>query len=279
MKTYRKLFYLVCSMVLIFAIASLCGCGPSRKYWKMKEEGYYPTAKDFPSTRWVCREADMYFDMLEYDEDYWVGEYTVADKTYRVIARTEFSTLDFQFISSTNVSTSKYSDDSGSAFVNCETVDFGKIITDYVYEDGIITCEIKNDSSDVWNYKGNTITFEKEKKIAQEKNERWYCQEIDMYLESYNDIDGYYKGVMTIDNKKCGIQAFEIGNDNYYMFSLENGVINNLREGTSSALVCMFFEYEDGKIIGKITDKHISNSETYHYWTYKGTTLTFTRER
>ena len=57
----------------------------------------------------------------------------------------------------------------------------------------------------------------------------------------------------------------------------ENGKINNLRNGTVSPLIHMYFKYDSDKLIAKISDEYILNVEAYPYWKYEGTTITFTK--
>ena len=271
----NKVFRLFTIAVSTLFALSLCCCGPSREYFRLKEQGKYPETEDFPDTTWECQEVDMTLDMLDSGEDYRVGEYVFDNMAYRVVAEIEYSSLDFYFYSSTDVAESEYLSEDGSPFISCEPVECGVVTTEYIYEDNTIVCSFVNVDSEIWTYNGEKLTFKKTGKIAKKPESRWYCEEIDMYLESFSDAKKYYKGKISIEGKECYIHAFEIGNDNYYAFSIENGVINNLKERTSGPLVCMFLEFKDGKIIGKITDDHLLDENLFAYWTYQGTILTF----
>jgi hypothetical protein len=124
-----------------------------------------------------------------------------------------------------------------------------------------------------------TLTFEKEKAIAQAPDTRWRCEEVDMYINSFSDAEDYYKGEIVIDGQKYDIRAFEVGNDNYYKITIENGRINNLKTGTTSPFVDMVFQYDGERIIAQITDDHINwMYDEYKYLGYEGTTLTFIEE-
>lgn len=256
----------------------LCGCGPSLDYLQKKEQGLYPDTSNFPNTKWECREIDMFFCILDYEEPYIIGEYTVNDICYRVVGSIEFGRLDFDIYSSTQVSLSKYSlDNSGEFFVHCERVPSGHIYTSYLYENGTILCSLINYQSAEGENIPSTLTFDQTALIAQDADARWYAEELDMYIESFRDVDGYYKGEIGIDGKKLFIHAFEIGNSNYFMFTIENGTINNLRAGTTSSLIYMYFEKNDNKIVAKITDSYVLNHVAFPNWRYDGVAITFSR--
>ena len=257
-------------ILAIMICALLCGCVPSQDYLVKKEQGIYPDAGDFPDTKWQCREADIYFYMLDYSENYIVGEYNSEGKSYRVVGSFDFDQMDLYLYSSTEVSPSDH-----EGFVRCERASFGHIYTRYSCENQTIVCDV-TDSSVGGNEQiiPDTLTFDKVGNIAENSAERWYSEELDMYIESFDDAPGYYKGKITIDGIENYVHAFEIGNENYYMFSIENGKINNLKSGTSSPFVCMRFEFVDGQIIATVSDEVVSRPYEFE-WTYENTTITF----
>ncbi len=273
-----KLVYKMTAMILftISCMLNLFSCVVSNKYLKMKEAGYYPDASDFPDTKWVCREVDMYFYMFDYGESTMLGEYTVDDKKYRVDIEIHYADMSFDFYSRTNVSMSTSKNESFSEPVICEREEAGFLATEYIYENDIITCKIRNTDQNIWNYKGDTITFEKAGAISTNPISKWYCEALDMYLIKYDDI--YYKGEVIVDNIINYVHAIEIGNSKYYQLSIENGKINNLKEQTVSPLVNMFFEQGENKIIATVTEECTNNRLTYEYWKTDETTFEFVEQ-
>lgn len=264
---------LLCLCMLLFH-----GCGPSPSYLKGKEQGLYPDTGDFPNTKWVCREIDLCFYMLDYAEDYMIGSYIVSGKSYRVVGIFAYDRLNFEIYSTTQIAPSELvSSEDGEPFVHCERISCGSILTNYLYENGIIRCSLRNYQSVEGESIPSTLTFEKTETIAQNCTERWYAQELDMYLDSFSDVDGYFRGEIIIDDQKCYVHAFEIGNNNFFMLSIENGKINNLLSQTSSSLVCMWFEMCEDKIIAKISDDFVLHPEIYPYWNYNGADITFSK--
>ena len=265
---------LVISLVLnLFSCAKIC---KTNKYFKLKEAGYYPDTSDFPDTKWVCREVDMYFYMFDYGESTIIGEYTVGDKNYRVDIEIHNADMFFGFYSRTNVSMSSSKNESFSEPVICEREEAGFLATEYIYENDIITCKIRNTDQSIWNYKGDTITFEKAGAISINPISKWYCEALDMYLIKYDDV--YYKGEIVVDNIINYVHAIEIGNSKYYQLSIENGKINNLKEKTVSPFVNMFFEQGENKIIATVTEECTNNRLTYEYWKTDEITFEFVEQ-
>lgn len=272
-KISASLLLIISCVLNLFSCATMC---KTNKYFKLKEAGYYPDASDFPDTKWVCREVDMYFYMFGYGESTMIGEYTVGDKNYRVDIEIHNADMSFDFYSHTNVSGSSLKNDNFSEPVNCEREEAGFLVTEYIYENDIITCKIRNTDQDIWNYEGDTITFEKAGEIAVKPISRWYCEELDMYLIKYDDI--YYKGEIIVDNIINYVHAIEIGNSKYYQLSIENGKINNMKEQTVSPFVNMFFEQGENKIIATVTEECITNRLPYPYWKTDETTFEFVEQ-
>ena len=277
-----KLKLLISTCVLLCICMLLNSCffmpmGPSLEFQRKKAQGFYPDTADFPNTKWVCREINMYFYMLDYEEGTMVGEYTYNGKSYRVLAGFAFSALDFNLISSTKVSESEYKvRDTQTPLISCESDFCGNINTEYIYENGTIVCSVRNYRAVDGECIPNTLTFDKVESIAQQPETRWYCEELDMYIDSFYDAKGYYRGSITIDGKQLFVHAYEIGNSSYFEFMVENGVLNNLRAGTTTYLIYMYLEVSEDQIVAKITDDMANHPQKYNdYWTYQGSTLTF----
>ena len=266
----------IIALLLLFCTHILNSCGPSLEFQRKKAQGFYPDASDFPDTKWVCREIDMYFYMLDYEGSTMVGEYTYNGNSYRVMAGFEFSALDFNLISSTKVSESEYKvGDSQTPLISCESDFCGNINTEYIYENGTIICSVRNYRTVDGESIPSTLTFDKVGTIAQQPKTRWYCEEIDMYIDSFYDAESYYRGEITITGKQLFLHAYEIGNSSYFEFMIENGVLDNFREGTTTCLVYMYLEVSEDRIVAKISDEYITNPVAFPYWKYNNAVITF----
>ena len=270
-----KVQFPIC-ILLCLSMILLCGCVPSREYLEKKAQGLYPDTSDFPDTEWKCREVDLCFYMLDYEENNMVGTYTVNGETYRAVGSFEFSQLSFDIYSTASVSVSEQDGDTeNGALIHYEANQCGFINTEYLYENGVIVCTVINSEAVSGEQIPETLTFENTGKIAQKVNTRWYAEELDMYLDAFSDAQDYYKGEMVMDGQRIPVIAYEIGNNQYFRFSIENGTINNNRPGTTSPFVCMYFEYGTDTITARLSDEVIRHPKEYPYWTYEGTTITF----
>ena len=271
-----KRIYKLLTLILLYALMlNLVSCvrfgGPSRKYLKMKEEGYYPDSRDFPDTLWKCRELDMYFYMFDYS-NLIIGEYTFEEIKYRTVIEIFYSDMSFTFYSETDAEESPSNNGAVTPIRN----EAGFLVTEYIYENDLITCKIRNSDEKIWNYGGDKITFEKIGTLSKEPTSVFYCEALGMSIEKYCDF--YFKGKISIDNTDYFIHGMEIGNSNYYAFYIENGRINNLKDHTDSLFVDMLFKYENDKIIARITDDCIDNKLSYPYWTSDKTTFVFVKK-
>lgn len=269
MKTKRNSLRLLNFIIVLLLILPLSGCVPSLKYQIMENFGYYPNQYEFPNTKWECREIDMHFCVLDYGENTLIGEYCNDGKTYRVVGSFWFGTLDFGFYDSSSEDKTKAS----RPFDSEKTV--AAVYMDYIYKDGVIQCTVggwQNFDSEV-----KTLTFEMAGEIGQEPEYRWRCDELDIYMDSFSDIDSYFKGKAVINGKTCGIQAFKITNDGYYRFTVKNEDLEDNLRGTSN-LVNMYLDVQEDVIIAKVADDYLSDPQKYEYWNCDITTLTFKRE-
>ena len=255
-------------LLLLICVCALSGCGLSSKFLREKELGLYPTSVDFPYTKWVCQEIDLFFYTLGYGENYLIGSYEVNDVSYRVVANFEVDELNFKFYFSTDICPSKHS----SIMVNCSCLSSGFIYTKYSYDrdEKTITCLLESYDAVAEESIPDVLTFKNDGLVAQSPTQCWYAQEIDMYLYSYEDIDCYYRGEIVIGEEKCNIHALEIGNSNYFMLSIENGIVNNLKSKTTSQLIRMHFEILDDQIVARVSDEYLSNPQMFPYWVYDG---------
>lgn len=224
-------------LVLFSLVLSLCACFRSLRIRKKQEER--PLNK-FPDTTWVCRELDLKVDMIADCGIY--GTYTTNEKEYRVLL--DFwgpSEMVFNFYLSTENSVSEYD----PSLVHCSRVKAGKIDTDYFYDkdSGLIVCSVRSHTL------GNepipeTLTFEQVGPFSPSPSIRWVAEELDLYLDSFSDAKGYFKGEIAIDGKRRKVQAIEIGNDKYYKLWI------------GRVLAYLMFEISEDQIIATVTDEY-----------------------
>lgn len=265
-------------LAVICICLTLVSCRPSPRFLRDKALGKYPTTADFPNTKWVCKEIDLYFYMFDCSESYMIGEYTVNNVQYRVVGTFDWGALNFDIYSDTVVSESTLSDkDNMDGLVNCKRTEAGFIYTEYLYENEIINCTIRNCQAVLGETIPDKLTFEKSGTVAQSPVERWYSEELDMYLESFDDVSGYFSGEIDVGGSKCLVHALEVGNNNYFMLTIENGVINTFKPRTTGPFVWMYFEHMEDSIIAKVSDEVITNSVAYPYWTYGTESVVFTK--
>ena len=186
-----------------------------------------------------------------------------------------YGELNFEIYCSTIVTSSEYMDKNGTSFVECEQVSAGFIYTDYQLKEGSLVCSVRNYDIVTRESIPKTLTFDKVGSIAQQPSARWYAQELDMYFDTFSDIEGYVRGETVYDGKKCFVHAWEVGNDNLYNVFIENGIFNNFKSKTTSPFINMYLEVEDGKIMARISEEAVTNQQVFHYWNYDGAILTF----
>lgn len=256
--------------LLLFCLVLATSCVPNANFLSQQEQGMYPTTADFPNTKWMCRELDMVLNVFELTE-YMVGTYKVNSESYRAVVSFEFDQIQIDFYSSTEVSKLENS----NSMVHCKPILCGHIYGTYFFdkETKTIVCSISNSMSVNSETIPQELTFEKVGVIQLEQEYRWHAQELDMYLDSFHGVDGYYSGEIMLEGEKIYINALEIGNDNYYSLSMENGALNKLNPGTTSPLIYMYFQIENDKITAIVCDRY--SAEAFPYWKCENTIITF----
>ncbi|MBO5418405.1 MAG: hypothetical protein J6A50_07400 [Clostridia bacterium] len=259
--TLRVIFSAMVSLLCVLLV--FCSCVPSQKFRKEKKQGVLPDTSDFPDTKWTCGEVDMCFYMYDKEESLITGNYRVGDNDYRLVGGFEFSSLSFDIYSEEQV----FPTDDPCGYVT----------TEYVYENGKLICStVSFEGADGEDFP-KTLTFEKSEMELKE-NDCWKAEGLAMSLTSFEDVDGYFKGEITIDGKVCFVQAIETGCDNYYRFFVENGEINNLRANTTSPLIDMVFEViDDNTVVARVAESFNNSPEAFPYWTFAETSITFRR--
>ena len=242
---------LICSMLLLFT-----GCFRiSRKYLKMKEQGLLPTNEDFPNSRWDCQELDMSFCMLEYGSYNFMGTYKINDTTYPLwglFHQYGCDSMSFRAYTEQNALTLP------DGLLNFQEETLFGFIGDYRYRDGKITLSNISYHEDIKLTPDfpETLTFVQNGNIAQQQYERWYAKEIDLYMDSFTDVENVYKGVLTMNGKPYKFDAFAYTMDGTYYFSFSDSIrldfrmhivpdkSNDTLIGTLGALSCTeFLEY------------------------------------
>lgn len=263
----------VICVLLLLSFVLFAGCVPDAGFFERQEKGLYPTPADFPNTKWICRELNMSLYMFEREKSM-IGTYVEGSQSYRVLATFEFDELNISFYSSTDVSVSE----NESSMVHCEPVLSGHVYSNYYFDKdrGKLVCSVRDRAS----VNGETIpaelTFEKAGALALRPNVRWYAQELDMYLDSFSDVEGYYAGEMTLEGVKHRIDALEVGNNHYYAISIENGKSNHLKSGTTSPLIYLHFnKVENDRITAIVCDNYLSKPEAFPDWPSQISTITF----
>lgn len=271
-KRFVRIWLLVLLTVLM--LINHCSCGPSLEVQYLMDQGKLPDSKDFPNTKWVCRELDMYFYMLDYGENSMIGEYTANGVKYRIIGSTFFNDLDIRIIASTDIAESDtISEVDGTSFIstNIRTNTFARIETNYIYENGTINCSVRGsdlpDDMDI----PKTLTFENRGEIAQQPSVRWQAEELPMYINFFNDADGYLKGEIEINGKNTLIYGFESGNCNYYKFYVKDG-------NYFSPLANMHLEFLQSTIVAKVDVITVSDNISFKRWQEKRATITFRQD-
>lgn len=256
----------ILSVLLIFLILSLTACKPSENVVNdpLEDEGNHIDTSEFSLIKWVCNEADLYFYTLDFGATQIIGEYNRNGEKLRVVGMfSHMGVLDFGLYSKNG---------DVNEGINLPSA-LGYIYTEHTYENEIITCRVN--AVEGIDLDEETLTFEKQS-VAKTVKAEWKCDEIDMTMRSFNEVEGYYVGEIVIDEKKCNFMAFEVKNG-HYRFHVENGVLNNLTDGTEP-LIDMTLTEKDGKLVGSLSQFTISDSINFPYWDFENTTINFTKQ-
>ena len=252
---------------VILAVWTMNSCYVSCSFRRGKEQGLYPDTTDFPNTKWKCEEFEICLWILDYGESTVIGTYQDQGTSYRLIANFSFYApeMTFTLYTTTSEAESIYRDSSGVAYTHCERQLFGSVQTNYVYREGALVCTVVG--SDLAQFRGaQKLTFRQESNYQLTVRERYRCPELNLEMESYEEMDGYYKGTIEINGLKCPVQFFEIGNGNYYAVSIENGFTNQLAENTCSELIRVTLTLQDDGLLAKVTDDFLLTPLLFPEW-------------
>ena len=261
---HKALFCVILAMCLLF----LAGCVPSKKYFSMKDAGILPTSKDFPNTKWVCQEMDMYFYMMEYGG--LIGEYTIDGTTFSIIGNFKFARI--VFTAYTDVSTLP----TNNGFLADSQIIVNSFGADYAYQDGVIHCTSIDYQMPENATLPTTLTFVPEGRIAQAVEARWYAQEIDMYMDSFTDAEHYFIGVLTESGIEYAFKAFKKTQGDTYNFCFYNAPDQSTDYLYGDLFVEMRLVYDQDQdvMIGTLYEPSFSQ---HSFADYDGPTITFTK--
>ncbi|MBR4336318.1 MAG: hypothetical protein IKP74_07685 [Clostridia bacterium] len=270
---FRMIRITAALLLLVCLCGTFCGC---ISFWKNQiaiKQGKYPKTSDFPNTRWAFRELDLKVDMIEH-VDTMYGTYSVNGKEYRAEGffynHGTGGQLDFVFYESTEKTVSEHDAD----LVHCERIRAGYLDLYYSYdkETNLINCTLQRSQPVDGETIPEKLTLEQTGTFSPTPDTRWFAEELDLYLDSYSDVQGYFCGEMSIDGKKYVVHAIETGNGDYYVL-YRNG----------SYMVNLIFKKTDDRIVATVTDDRMDEIESYKpsrpiwydYWNDELKTVTF----
>lgn len=213
------------AFLYLLAILLLAGCGygPSQEYLDLYKQGYYITQDDMRETTWKCREIDFYFSEMG---PCCVGEYKVDGISYYAAGGPASQHNGFYFTFCRFVDAiidPACLDELGEAYYSREKADIVGYLTAshrYDSENDIIYVELAEGKT-LFGYEGTTLTFDRVGEIAKRPEARWYCVEVDMYLDSFCDTPGYYRGMYFSEGEAIELRGCESDARNLYEFSAD----------------------------------------------------------
>jgi len=273
---------IILSRILVFLLALLSftfvltGCAPNQAYFESKKQGYFPTAYDYPFTKWVCREKNLYFCMWP-NSFAMTGEYVSDEETLGLDASCLYNRLDFTLFRPEDKTESEHKDANGVPFYRYteayEEEERVRVETFYEYHDGIMTCTVFYSEHE--DFRQNEVfTFENAGKVTQSPEARWRCQELDLYLDSYEGVDFFYAGELTKEGAAYTVWATRHDINGKFDI-LTNGKVSDT---VSCYLECAYIECDGDTMVWQITDAAQRFPDRFNFWDYPGATLTFVRE-
>ena len=243
--------------VLLFLCALLFGCKPPRYF-------YDPFPDDFEGTKWVCREADIVFFVPEGGSV--IGTYTVGETTYR------------GYVHLSNRGRLRLSAELYSSAARTGSRPFGHLYADYHYDEETGTLVLSNarfrerGSDDNSPDFPETLTFDRVGNVTTTPSAHWVADEMDLYLDSFDDLPSYYRGEIVIDGETHVAYAVEVSPNRFWL-SYDKG----------SNLIYLVFDVSEDKIVASVDgyerDEHEFKSSypTWYQYFYDLKTITFRR--
>ena len=238
--------YIIPSVIVIFGMA------PSLEHVINDKKGFYPSADELGDAVWGYKDSEINVELITIDGKI-VGEITTAESTYTVRGNFLYAGM--------YLSCMHQNDFNEDSSLYSHTI----IEAEYKYVDGKIACsDLKTDSNHLDYSKDFTLT--KEKNIEKNSQEKWQCEEINIQLFSYPEIDEYYVVEFSEKNEKFQLMKRY---ENYY----------ELTFSPCGYVVCFIMHNQDGKMSFEIVSTYIDESRTYEqYIPNEIKTLTFKKE-
>lgn len=181
-------------LLLLCAVFLLSGCITFRM--KTVDDAFI---YEFPETKWVCREADIVLYQLRGNAGGTLAFYTVDGVTYRGDAY-------FNNRRRLSFSIAFYPPDAEIGAKSFCSLSGG---FHYDEEAGALVCSDvqryrwTDDGETVYDPFPETLTFDCVGKISEveTRDARWVADEMDLYLDSFAGVDGYYRGEIVLDKE------------------------------------------------------------------------------
>ncbi len=234
-------------VLLCFALAFF-GC----IHFHSDSKEYDPFPGEFEETKLICRELDMTF---------YVFNYNYVNATYTLDGTTYYGNVSF-YNRSLFFALSFYASDSESSRL-------GTMHAAYHYDektDTVVLSHVrfreKGSETDSETFPEN-LTLERAGSIAQTPTARLSAEEIEMTLDSFSDIDGFYKGEVSFDGIRVPLIAVKDYETGRYVFHLEVVECDEIR-WDRFRFPPMTFETFDGRIVATV--KGGTDLEYYRVW-------------
>ena len=230
--------------VLLFLCAGFFGCAPAKYF-------YDPFPDDFEGTKWVCREADIVFYVPEGGSV--ICTCTVGETTCR-------GYVSDYHRGSVRLYAELYAQDAETG-----SRTFGHLYADYHYDEETGTLVLSNarfrerGSDDNSPDFPETLTFDRVGNVATTPSAHWVADEMDLYLDSFDDLPSYYRGEIVIDGETHVAYAVE-RSPNRFWLTYDKG----------SNLIYLVFDVSEDRIVATVDgyreDEEYLFKATYSTW-------------
>ena len=242
--------------VLFFLCAGFFGCAPAKII-------HDPFPGDFEGTKWICREANIVFYVPEGGSV--ICTYTVGETTCR------------GYVWDSNRGRLRLSAELYSSAARTGSRPFGYLNADYHYDEETGTLVLSNarfrerGSDDNSPDFPETLTFDRVGNVATTPSAHWVADELDLYLDSFDDLPSYYRGEIVIDGETHVAYAVE-ESPNRFWLTYDKG----------SNLIYLVFDISEDKIVATV-DGYGTHEEylfkasypTWYQYFYDLKTITF----
>ena len=199
-------------LVLLFLFTTLCGC-------LFYHHDPVTRPSSFYETRWACRELDLELYKLQIGD--MNGTYVVGDESYPVkVSFGKFRRereMGINVLQLTEAGTYR---------------SIGKFTTDFECDEetGAFVCTNVTynpaEGETVPEPIPETLTFDPVGKVGVNPIRRWVAEEMDLFLESFDDVDDYYRGEIIIDGETYPVYVGKSVSDktfDFYVTGLPRG--------------------------------------------------------